>query len=88
MKQHHIRIVDFASVLGFVQKVRHRGNALEYRSASWPLSPTRRTERGLISLPWAGLAAEQSLALGRACLYLWQQQPAPLSEASAGYMLV
>ena len=101
VKQRHIRTVDFALVLVFVEKVRCRGNASESQSASRPLPPTKRTERGVTS-PAPGLGWRASAAGSRAepCPGESENCPEPthttrswsllslLSEFLGGYMLV
>lgn len=83
VKQRHIRIVDLAHVLRFVEEVRHRDEASESQSASWPLPPTRRTETGVTSpargVGWQASCPEPAVPRGAgACL----------SEFLGGYMLV
>lgn len=68
VKQRHIRIVDLAHVLGFVEEVRHWGNASESQSASWPLPPTRRMETEVTSpargLGWRASCPEPTCTSG------------------------
>lgn len=66
--KHRIRIVDFALFWGFVEKVRHWGNASESQSASGPLPPTKSTEKGVMSsAPGLGCRAEPCPRKGENC---------------------